>query len=430
MGVLRSGGCWLETFDKTVLQSRLCTTHRAKPAGTGHSCSSLPGTLWRDSLVLALVPTYQGLQVSRVRTLTISCLTAAEPCPVLPGHSTNSRPPLLRPAGGAGAGCEGRGADEHALCNRVCKAAQLRAVDCHPPLSAAAFPCNPAGAAFRDCPAPAPGSLTSSTGQALPSVAALLAAAPQLSTFRDALRAGNLSAVPGGSLTVFAPSNAAFTAALLSGQLWQTLGTGAAAAAGAGGPGSTPAKGPAVPSTAADGATLPQQPAAMQAVLLDHLAAGRYELADLEQLASCNATVGGGTGPASGAAAAGTPDVAAATCPGSPLVMLSGRQALVAVGPDGESQAGLGEHFSLEFGACRRATGSPPAGAPRCLLPVLALCCLAAGVHITQGTGDNHPPLSLPHPSPRVHTTQASSQWATPPSPCQTCWPATAWCTS
>lgn len=195
------------------------------------------------------------------------------------------------------------------------------------------FQSHSAGAAFRDCPAPAPGSLTSSTGEPLPPLAALLAAAPQLSTFRDALRASSLAAVPGGNLTIFAPSNAAFTAALLSGQLWQTLGTSAAAAAGAAGPGT------AAPGAAADGTALPQQQATMQALLMDHMAPGRYELADLQQLAACNATGNSSAGGGSGASAAAAPGVAAGPCQGLPLTMLSSRQVLLAVGPDGESLA-------------------------------------------------------------------------------------------
>lgn len=181
----------------------------------------------------------------------------------------------------------------------------------------------------------------SSTGKPLPPLAALLAAAPQLSTFRDALRAGGLAAVPGGNTTVFAPSNAAFTAALLSGRLWQTLGTGAAAAAGAAGPG------PATPGSAADGTAPPQQQASMQALLMDHLAPGRYELADLQQLASCNATGSGSTGAGSGGAGASPDGGAAAPCQGSLLTMLSKRQALVAVGPDGENGTARGMQAGL-----------------------------------------------------------------------------------
>ena len=57
------------------------------------------------------------------------------------------------------------------------------------------------GAASRACSPPEPGSLASSSGQPLPTVAALLATAPQLSTFRGALAAANLSGLPGGQLT-------------------------------------------------------------------------------------------------------------------------------------------------------------------------------------------------------------------------------------
>ncbi len=139
--------------------------------------------------------------------------------------------------------------------------------------------------------------------------------------------------MPGGNLTIFAPSNAAFTAALLSGQLWQTLGTSAAAAAGAAGPGT------ATPGAAADGTALPQQQATMQALLMDHMASGRYELADLQQLAACNATGNSSAGGGSGASAAAAPGAAAGPCQGILLTMLSGRQVLVAVGPDGEREA-------------------------------------------------------------------------------------------
>jgi hypothetical protein len=60
----------------------------------------------------------------------------------------------------------------------------------------------PAGAAYRNCSAPAaPGNATASTGQPLPPVAALLRRAPQLSTLLDALSATSLERVPGDKIT-------------------------------------------------------------------------------------------------------------------------------------------------------------------------------------------------------------------------------------
>ena len=57
------------------------------------------------------------------------------------------------------------------------------------------------GDAFRACPSPAPNATASSSGQPLPSVAALLARAPQLSAFRDALSVTNLTGLPADQIT-------------------------------------------------------------------------------------------------------------------------------------------------------------------------------------------------------------------------------------
>ena len=135
----------------------------------------------------------------------------------------------------------------------------------------------------------------------------LLGALPSLSTFRDALAAASLAGIPGGQVTVFAPSNAAFTTALLSGQLWQELGSTLAAAAAA--DSSLGAPRSASPDPAAP-ANSPQLAAAIQRLLLDHIAPGRLTLADLQSLA---------------AGAGGT----------AALQMVSGRNATVAAAPNG-----------------------------------------------------------------------------------------------
>ena len=78
---------------------------------------------------------------------------------------------------------------------------------------------------------------------------------------------------------VFAPSNAAFSSALLNGRLWRQLLSNASAAAPAG--------------AGADGSqSSAPQAAAIRELLLDHLAAGaRLTLADLRQLAASNGSV-------------------------------------------------------------------------------------------------------------------------------------------
>ena len=89
---------------------------------------------------------------------------------------------------------------------------------------------------------------------------------------------------------VFAPSNAAFTSALLSGQLWQSLAPSASE---------------------------------MRQLLLDHVVPGsRLTQADLQQLAAGNASSGGSSGGAgSGAATDGSSQG------GAFLQMASGRRA-------------------------------------------------------------------------------------------------------
>ncbi|EFN55214.1 hypothetical protein CHLNCDRAFT_134449 [Chlorella variabilis] len=165
------------------------------------------------------------------------------------------------------------------------------------------------GAAYRSCPPPAPGSTASSTGEPLPTVGGVLRSAPQLSTLSDALRAADLQRVAGDQVTVFAPSNAAFTSALLSGRLWELLTPNQAAAVASGGTSGT--GGPVA--------------AAMQQLLLDHLAPGRLLVADLERLAAADGSAGA---PGPSAAVVAASDGAAAQ--GSAfLTMLSGRQALV-----------------------------------------------------------------------------------------------------
>lgn len=108
---------------------------------------------------------------------------------------------------------------------------------------------------------------------------------------------------------MFAPSNAAFTSALLSGRLWELLTPNQAAAVASGGTSGT--GGPVA--------------AAMQQLLLDHLAPGRLLVADLERLAAADGSAGA---PGPSAAVVAASDGAAAQ--GSAfLTMLSGRQALV-----------------------------------------------------------------------------------------------------
>lgn len=172
-------------------------------------------------------------------------------------------------------------------------------------------------------------------------MAQLLGSAPQLATFLDALTAANLSSISGEQLTgtragwelaeqrhlnssmvlppawvappsagranayrhthpiashppsspaVFAPSSAAFTAALLSGQLWESLAPSASE---------------------------------MRQLLLDHIVVGRrLTLTDLQQLAG---TAGNASSNGGGAA------VDDGGHGGAALQMASGRQALVSV---------------------------------------------------------------------------------------------------
>lgn len=98
---------------------------------------------------------------------------------------------------------------------------------------------------------------------------------------------------------VFAPSNAAFTAALLSGSLWQQLLPGAAADGASAADGVT-----------GDGGAAFSRPM-MQRLLLDHVAPGRWTLEALQQL-TANSSSSGDSG-----------------CGGALLTMASGRQANV-----------------------------------------------------------------------------------------------------
>ena len=107
---------------------------------------------------------------------------------------------------------------------------------------------------------------------------------------------------------MFAPSNAAFTSALLSGQLWQQLLPDAMAAAATDGN-----------EAAAGGGR--QRTAAMQRLLLDHLALGRLTVADLQQrldAATANARSHGSSNNSSSNATAGPY-----------ITMASGRRALL-----------------------------------------------------------------------------------------------------
>lgn len=98
---------------------------------------------------------------------------------------------------------------------------------------------------------------------------------------------------PHRSPAVFAPSSAAFTAALLSGQLWESLAPSASE---------------------------------MRQLLLDHIVTGRrLTLADLQQLANSAMTANGNTSSDGGGGAATDGNFQE----GALLQMASGRQALV-----------------------------------------------------------------------------------------------------
>ena len=106
----------------------------------------------------------------------------------------------------------------------------------------------------------------------------MLSSSPQLSSFYQALKAANLSRVPGNEVTLFAPTDQAFSAAVMSGQLFQLLASGP----GSSDPGAAAAGGSAGPPGSMD----QQQQTALEGLLLDLIAPGRWTTDPLGSLAS------------------------------------------------------------------------------------------------------------------------------------------------